>query len=38
MNMTNSERRSTSVPRETNEQEQTTPEHVTVASVSLSAL
>ena len=38
MNMTNSERRSTSVPRETNEQDQTTPEHVTVASVSLSAL
>ena len=38
MNMTNSERRSTSVPRETNGQDQTTPEHVTVASVSLSAL
>ena len=38
MNMTNSERRSTSVPRETNEQDQTTPEHVTVAFVSLSAL
>ena len=38
MNMANSERRSTSVPRETNEQDQTTPEHVTVASVSLSAL
>ena len=38
MNMTNSERRSTSVPRETNEQDQTTPELVTVASVSLSAL
>ena len=38
MNMTNSGRRSTSVPRETNGQYQTTPEHVTVASVSLSAL
>ena len=38
MNMTNSEWRSTSVPRETNGQDQTTPEHVTVASVSLSAL
>ena len=38
MNMTNSERRSTSVLRETNEQDQTTPEHVTVTSVSLSAL
>ena len=38
MNMTNSERRSTSVPRETDGQDQTTPEHVTVASVSLSAL
>ena len=36
--MTNSEWRSTSVPRETNGQDQTTPEHVTVASVSLSAL
>ena len=35
MNMTNSERRSTSVPRETNWQDQTTPEHVTVASVLL---
>ena len=31
-------RRSTSVPRETNGQDQTTPEHVSVASVSLSAL
>ena len=38
MNMTNSEWRSTSVSRETNGQDQTTPEHVTVASVSLSAL
>ena len=38
MNMTNSERRSTSVPLETNGQDETTPEHVTVASVSLSAL
>ena len=38
MNMTNSEWRSTSIPRETNGQDQTTPEHVTVASVSLSAL
>ena len=38
MNMTNSEWRSTSVPRGTNGQDQTTPEHVTVASVSLSAL
>ena len=38
MNMTNSGRRSTSVPHETNGQDQTTPEHVTVASVSLSAL
>ena len=38
MNMTNSERRSTSVPLETNGQDQTTHEHVTVASVSLSAL
>ena len=38
MNMTNSERRSTSVPRETDGQDQTTPEHVTVASVSLPAL
>ena len=38
MNMTNSEWRSTSVHRETNGQDQTTPEHVTVASVSLSAL
>ena len=37
MNMTNSGRRSTSVPRGTNGQDQTTPEHVTVASVSLSA-
>ena len=38
MNMTNSEGRSTSVPYETNEQDQATPEHVTVASVSLSTL
>ena len=38
MNVANSERRSTSVPRETNGQDQTTPEHVTVASVSLAAL
>ena len=38
MNMTYSEWRSTSVPRETNGQDQTTPEHVTVASVSLSTL
>ena len=38
MNMTNSEMRSTSVPHETNGQDQTTPEHVTVVSVSLSAL
>ena len=38
MNMTNSEMRSTSVPRETDGQDQTTPEHVTVASVSLSVL
>ena len=38
MNMTNSERRSSSFPRDTNEQDQTTPEHVIVASVSLSAL
>ena len=29
---------SMTVPRETNGQDQTTPEHVTVASVSLSAL
>ena len=36
--MTNSERRSTSVPRETNRQDQIPPDHVTVASVSLSAL
>ena len=38
MNMTHSERRSTSVPRETNRQDQITPDHVTVASVSLSAI
>ena len=38
MNMTNSKRRSTSVIRETNGQDQTTLDHVTVASVSLSAL
>ena len=38
MNMMDSERRSTSVPREINGQDKTTPEHVTVASVSLSAL
>ena len=38
MIMTDSERRSTSVPREINGQDKTTPEHVTVASVSLSAL
>ena len=38
MNMTNSEKRSMSVRCETNGQDQTTPEHVTVASVSLSAL
>ena len=38
MNMTNSERRSTSVPGEANGQDQTTPDHITVASVSLSAL
>ena len=38
MNMTNSERRSSPVPREANGQDQTTPEHVTVASVSPSAL
>ena len=38
MNMTNSEKRSTSVPLETNGQDETTPDHVTVASVSLSAL
>ena len=36
--MTNSGRRSTSVPRETNGQDETIPEHVTLASVSLSAL
>ena len=38
MNMTNSERRFTSVPGEANGQGQTTPDHITVASVSLSAL
>ena len=38
MNMINSERRSTSVPRATHRQDQTTPDHVTVASVSLSGL
>ena len=38
MNMTNSERRSTSVCCETNGQDQPTSDHVTVASVSLSAL
>ena len=38
MNMTNSGRRSTSVSRETNKQQQPTPDHVTVVSVSLSAL
>ena len=38
MNMTNSERRSTSVPRETIGQGQTTPDHVIVAPVSMSAL
>ena len=38
MNKTNSERKSTSVPRETNGQDQTTHEHVTMASVSLSVL
>ena len=38
MNMTNSERRYTSVPLETNGKDQTTPDHLTVASVSLSAL
>ena len=38
MNMTNYERRSTSVPLETNGQDQTTPEYIKVASVSLSAL
>ena len=38
MNMMDSEMRSTSVPREINGQDKTTPEHVTVASVSLSAL
>ena len=38
MNITNSEMRSMSVPRESNGQDQTTPEHVTVASVSLFAL
>ena len=32
MNMTNSERRCTSVPRETNGQDQTTPEHVDLVS------
>ena len=37
-NMKNSERKSTTVPRETNRQDQTIPDHVTVASVSLSAL
>ena len=37
-NMTNSERRSKSVPRETSRQDQITPDHVTVASVSLSPL
>ena len=36
--MMDSERRSTSVPREINGQDKATPEHVTVASVSLSAL
>ena len=35
MNITNSDMRSASDPRETNGQDQTTPEHVTVASVSL---
>ena len=38
MNMTKSEKRSMSVPLETNGQHETIPEHVTVASVSLSAL
>ena len=38
MNVTNSERMSMSVPLETNGQDETTPEHVTVASVSLYAL
>ena len=38
MNMTNSEKRSTPVPLENNGQDETTPEHVTVGSVSLSAL
>ena len=38
MDMTNSEKRSPSVPLETNGQDETTPEHVTVASASLSAL
>ena len=38
MNMTNSERRSTSVPREINRQGKITPDHVNVASVSLYAL
>ena len=37
MNMTNSKRTSTLVIRETNGQDKTTPEHVTVASVSLSS-
>ena len=37
MNMTNSERRSTSVPRETSGQDQTTPDHVIVAPASTSA-
>ena len=36
--MRNSKRRSTPVPRETNGQDQTTPDHVTVVSVSTSAL
>ena len=38
MNMTNSERRSTSVPHEADGKEQTTSDHDIVASVSLSAL
>ena len=38
MSMTNSERRCTSVPRETNGQDQTTPEHDALVSLSLSAL
>ena len=38
MNMMNSERRSTSVPGEADGQDQTTPDHITMASVSLSAL